>query len=108
MHFGKNFKFHSNLDLRDFSLKIFPKYYKEIIYTWNKYRSSPPSLSSSIASQFLWLNKAIQIDNKCVILSNNSHNGINFVEQFFDSDGILHCWEFLKEKYLLSQNIKLK
>ena len=102
MHFGKNFKFHSNLDLRDFSLKIFPKYYKEIIYTWNKYRSSPPSLSSSIASQFLWLNKAIQIDNKCVILSNNSHNGINFVEQFFDSDEILHCWEFLKEKYLLS------
>ena len=42
------------------------------------------------------------------ILSNNSHNGINFFEQFFDSDEILHCWESLKGKYLLSQNIKLK
>ena len=26
MHFGKNFKFHRNLDLRDFSLNFFPKY----------------------------------------------------------------------------------
>ena len=32
MHFGKNFKFHPNLDLRDFSLKIFPKYHQEMIY----------------------------------------------------------------------------
>ena len=108
MHFGKNFKFHPNLDLKDFSLKIFPKYYQEIIYRWSKYLSSPPFLPSSIASQFLWLNKDIQIDNKCVIFSNFSKNGINFVGQLFDSDGKLHCWEFLKEKYLLSQNMKFK
>ena len=53
MHFGKNLKFHPNLDLKDFSLKIFPKYYQEIIYRWSKYLSSPPFLPSSIASQFL-------------------------------------------------------
>ena len=35
-------------------------------------------------------------------------NGINFVGQLFDSNGKLHCWEFLKEKYLLSQNMKFK
>ena len=81
MHFGKNFKFHLNLDLRKFSLKIFPKYYQEIIYRWSKYLSSPPSLPSSIASQFLWLHKDIQIDNKCVIFCNFSKNGINFVGQ---------------------------
>ena len=96
MHFGKNFKFHPNLDLRNFFLQIFPKYYQEINYRWSKYLSSPPSFPSSIASQFLWLNK----DNKCVIFSNFSKNGIYFVGQLFDSDGKLHCWEFLKEKYL--------
>ena len=32
MHFGGNFKFHPNLDLRNFSLKIFLKYYQQIIY----------------------------------------------------------------------------
>ena len=111
MHFDKNFKFHPNLDLRDISLKIFPKYYQEIIYRWSKYLSSPPSLPwpiASIASQFLWLNNDIQIDKKCVILSNFSKNEINFVGQLFDSDGKLHRWEFLKEKYLLSQNMKFK
>ena len=56
MHFGKNFKLHQNLDLKDFSLKIFPKYCQEIIYRWSKYLSSPPFLPSSIACQFLWLN----------------------------------------------------
>ena len=105
MHFGKNFKFYPNLDF--IPLEIFPKYYQEIIYRWSKYLSSPPSLPSSIASQFLWLNKDIQIDNKCVIFSNFSNKGINFVGQLFDSDGKLHCWEFLK-KYLLSQNMKSK
>ena len=97
MHFGKNFKFQPNLDLRNFYLKIFPKYYQEIIYRCSKYLSSPPSLPSPIASQLLWLNKDIQIDTKCVIFSNFSKNGINFVGQLFDSDGKLHCWEFLKE-----------
>ena len=108
MHFGENVKFHPNLDLRNFSLNIFPKYYQEIIYRWSKYLSSPPSLPSSMASQFLWLNKDIQIDNNCFIFSNFSKNGINFVRQLFDCDEKLNCWEFLKEKYLLSQNMKSK
>ena len=42
------------------------------------------------------------------IFSNFSKSRTNFVAQLFDSDGKLHCWEFLKEKYLSSQNMKLK
>ena len=37
----------SDIDLREFPLKIVPKYYQEIIYRWNKYLSSPPSLPSN-------------------------------------------------------------
>ena len=37
MHFSKSFKFYPNLDLMNFSLTIFPKYYQEIIYIWSKY-----------------------------------------------------------------------
>ena len=76
------------------------------IYIWSKHLSLPPSLPSSAASQFLCLNKDIQIDNKCAIFSNFSKNAINLVRKLFDSDGKLHCWEFLKEKYLLSHNMK--
>ena len=80
MCFDKSFKFDPNVDLRNFSLKIFPKYYHEIIYRWSKYLSLPSSLrSSSIASQFLWLSKDIQISNKYAIFSNFSKNGSNFV-----------------------------
>ena len=108
MHFGKNFKFHPNFDLRNFYLKIFTKYYQELIYRCSKYLSSPPSVPLSKACPFLRLNKDIQIENECVIFSNFSKSGTNFVAQLFDSDGKLHCWEFLKEKYLSSQNMKLK
>ena len=45
MHFGKNFKFHSNLDLRKYYQRN--KYYQEIIYRLVKYLSSPPYLPSS-------------------------------------------------------------
>ena len=108
IHFGKILKFPPNLDLRNFCLTIFPKCYQEIIYRWSKYLSSPPSLPTSTASQFLWLNKDIQIDKKCVIFSNFSKNRINFVGKLFDSDRKLHYWGFLKEKYILSQNMKFK
>ena len=101
MHFGKNFKSHPNLDLRNFSIKIFPKYYQEIIYRWSKCLSSPYSLPSSITLRFLWLNTKIQIDNKCLIF-------FNFVRHCFVSDVKVHCWKFLKEKYLFSQNTKFK
>ena len=79
-----------------------------MIYIWNKYLSPPPSLPSSVASQFLRLNKDIQIGNKRVIFSDFSKNGINFVGELFNINGKLRCWEFLQEKYLLSQNMKFK
>ena len=39
--FGKNFKFHPDLDLRNFSLKMFLKSYQEIIYRWSRYNLFP-------------------------------------------------------------------
>ena len=108
IHFGKILKFHSNLDLRNFSLTIFPKYYQEIIYRWSKYLSSPPSLPTSIALNFYGLTKTFNWTKKSVIFSNFPKNRINFVGKLFDSDRKLHYWEFLKEKYLLSQNVKFK
>ena len=69
MYSGINVKFHPNLNLREFSLMIFPKYYQEIIHRWSKYLSSPTSLLSSIASPIIWLNKDTKIGNKCVLFS---------------------------------------
>ena len=59
----KNFKFHSNLDLRKTLLRKFPKlcYINEMLYKWGTFLSSPNS-PSAIISQFIWFSKKIQID----------------------------------------------
>ena len=36
----KNFKFHSNLDLRKYRLRIFSNYYQEMLYKWGKLHNS--------------------------------------------------------------------
>ena len=44
----KNFKFHSNLELRKSRLRKFPKYCQEMWYKWGKFLSSSPTLPSAI------------------------------------------------------------
>ena len=53
----KNFKFHSDLDLKKSRLRNFPKYYQELLYKWGKFLSFSPNLPSAIISQFIWFNK---------------------------------------------------
>ena len=64
--FGENFKFHSNVDFTKCSLNNFPRFYKEILTRWSKYLSFPVSLPSTITSQFLWFDKYIKVDGKCI------------------------------------------
>ena len=71
-YLGKFFKFHSNLEVSHSILCKFPKFYKEIFIRWGKHLSSPAILSSTVACQFIWFNKHIQIDNKSIYLYNFS------------------------------------
>ena len=87
----KNFKFHSNLDLRKTLLRKFPKYYQEMLYKWGTFLSSP-NLPPYIISQFIWFNKKIQIDKMHAFFSS-----LYFVGQLFDRDGKLKACECLKD-----------
>ena len=60
-YLGRNFKFHSNLEVSHSILCKFPRFYKEVII---KHLSSQATLPSTVACQFIWHNKHIQIDNK--------------------------------------------
>ena len=66
---GINFKFHSNLNISVQKLKKFPSYYKIILKNWCIHLASTPVLPSTIASQALWYNKNIKIDNKSIYLA---------------------------------------
>ena len=92
-YLGKIFKFHSNLEVSHSILCKFPKLYKVLFIRWVKHLSLLATLSSTVACQFIWYNKHIQIDNKSIYLYNLSNRNLNFVAQFFDTDCKLKPWE---------------
>ena len=92
----KTFKFHSNLEVSHSILCKFPKFYKDIFIGWGKHLSSPATLPSTVARQFIWYNKHIQIGNKNIYLYNFSNVNLNFVGQPFDTDGESKSWRCIK------------
>ena len=107
-YLGKNFKFHSNLDISHSVLCKFPKFYKEILIRWSKHLSSPATLPSTVAWQFIWYNKHIQIDNKSIYLYKFSNRNLNFVGQLFDTDGKFKLWECVKHQFFLKNNMQFE
>ena len=104
----KNFKFHSNLQVSHSILRKFPKFYKEIFIRRCKHLASPATLPSTVACQFIWYNKYIQIDNKSIYLHNFSNRNLNFVGQLFDTDGKLKPWESVKQQFFLKSNMQFQ
>ena len=70
--------------------------------------SSPTTLPSRVACQFIWHNKHIQIGNKYIYLYNFSNRNLNFVGQLFDTDGKLKSWECIKHQFLLKKNMQFQ
>ena len=105
-YLGKNFKFHSNLEVSHSILCKFPRFYKEVIIRWGKHLSSPATLPSTLACQFIWQNKNIQTGNKSTYLYSFSNSNLNFVGQIFNIDGKLKFWEYIKHQFSPNSNIQ--
>ena len=65
-HLGKNFLFHSNLSRKQNVSKKFTNFYQQILTRWGKYLSSPLNVLSDLASQLIWYNEYIKIDNNTI------------------------------------------
>ena len=65
-YLGKDFKFHSNLQIDSKYVKTIPKYFKELINAWSRNLACKPNIPSAILSQFLWFNNFICIDNSSI------------------------------------------
>ena len=102
----KNFIFHSNLWINPNKIKEVPTIYQDIFIRWGKHFSSLTSLPSFVASQCLWLNKYVKIDDKAVFISPLSAKGINFVGQLFQNNQQIKKWEELKTESDLIENKK--
>ena len=77
--FGEHFKFHSNLDFRDDTVKCFPSFYKSMSLDWKKIFYVNPCVPSCIQNLILWFNKFIQINRKPAFYKKLSLNNINFL-----------------------------
>ena len=105
---GKKFIFHSNLCIPSFIMDHFPSFYKDMILLWSKYCSSSPNIPSAIASEYLWYNSYIKIDNKVINFKEFSKKGINYVFHFFDKNGRLKIWSDFKFEYNLTDKSSFK
>ena len=98
---GKNFIFHSNLNINPNKIKGFPTYYQDILIKWENFFSSLPSLPSCV-----WHNKYIKIDDKTIFSSSLSAKGINFVGQLFQNNQQIDKWDELKTDFDLIESEK--
>ena len=80
------FIFQSELSINPYKIKELSTYYQDILIKWEKHFSSFPSLPSSVASQCLWHNKYIKVDDKTIFSSSLSAEGIIFVGQLFQNN----------------------
>ena len=80
---GKNVKFHSNLGIPNNKIKPFPIYHKQIFKKLSENLSSFPNLPWATASQVIWYNKCIKVDNKTIYNFKMSQIDVNFVGQLF-------------------------
>ena len=96
----KNFKLPAN------KIKHFPIYYNQIFKRWSENLSSSPSIPPAIASQIIWYNKCIKVDNKTLHNFKISRKDINYVGQLFKCDGKPKLWEELKNEFNLQDQLQ--
>ena len=105
---GKNFKFHSNLNVPKNTLSYFPSFYKDILKLWSKYYSNQPSLPSTILSQYLRFNSFIKIDNEIVFHKKFSEKNINFVNDLIKENGKFKTWDQITLEFKIDKNLHFK
>ena len=77
-----------------------------IFKNWGLHLTSTPVLPSAIASQAVWYNKNIKIDNKIIYLAEISETGLNCVGQLFNERQKLKTQGELKQEYGFYENKK--
>ena len=96
-----NFIFHSNLSTKQ---KIVEKFINQEIIT-RKFLSSLAKVLSAVASQFIWYNEYVKIDNNTIYYCCFSQKKINHINDLFENNGKTRIWEDLRGKLDLDDTI---
>ena len=66
-----------------------------------------PNVLSAVASQFIWYNKYIKIDNNTIYNCYFSQKILNHTGDCFENNGKMRSWEAFRAKLGLDNNKKL-
>ena len=90
----------------DNKIKRFPIYYEQIFKRRTENLSSSPSLLTAIASQVIWYNRCVKVDNKTLYNFKISRKDVNYVGQLFKYNGKPKLWEELKNEFHLQDQLQ--
>ena len=93
--------------MHKFVLEKFTNFYKSLFQQWSITFNSDLKAPSYIASQQLWYNRFITINNKTVFFPQWSKSKLNFIGQLFDEKK-LKPWNELKEEFSLAKTDHFK
>ena len=93
--------------MHKFVLEKFTNFYKSLFQQWCFTFNSDLKAASCIASQQLWYNRFITINNKTVFFPQWSKSKLNFIGQLFDEKK-LKPWNELKEEFSLANTNHFK
>ena len=97
---------HCKLDPNHNVINSLPIFYKDIVCTWFKLKSSfsPEEMDHNIINKSLWLNKDITIDGNEIFWLDWYKHGIIFIKDILTENGIFMTGEQLYEKYGVNTN----
>ena len=97
-YLGKNFEWHSNLDIEIKNIKHYSILNKDIFKRQIENSSSVLNVLSTIASQVNWCKKYMKIVNRKMYYFKVSEQNINYVGHLFNVDGNPKLWVELKKE----------
>ena len=98
---GEEFQFQTNSIMHKSVLEKLTNFYKSLFQQWYFIFNSDLKAASRIASQQLFYNRFITINNKTVFFPQWSKSKLNFIGQLFDKKK-LKPWNELKEELSLA------
>ena len=104
---GEDFQFQTNSIMHKFVLEKFTNFYKSLFQQWSFTFNSDLKAASCIASQQLWYNRFITINNKTVFFPKWSKSQLNVIGQLFD-DKKLKPWNELRKEFSLANTDHFK
>ena len=103
---GGSFLFQCNYNFQHLPLnETLPKFYRDIIFHWQKIKNTNPKTKKDVLNQIIWNNQFIRVNKSSVFFSGWNKAGIEKLSSLFDNESnTLLTFTTFKQKYNVKSN----